>query len=152
MLSLHPLRRVGTRRPADTLWASLGAGIGRLRHRDDLGFPSSSDSDVRLFAHRRRAPSVPLTEVLSGELQAEAGLDSFAFDIKGGDRDFALAAPRCAASTIALAWRGVRRFVAHPRFRWGTRHATGGLGPRGGQLRGKRLGVHGRHTPSPPCP
>ncbi len=30
--------------------------------------------------------SVPFTDVLSGELRAEADIDSFAFDIKDGDR------------------------------------------------------------------
>ena len=65
------------------LWASLGAGMGDLRHRDDLGFPSWSRSDVRLHAYAVGA-SVPLAEVLFGELDAEADIESFAFKIKGG--------------------------------------------------------------------
>ena len=67
------------------LWASLGAGLGDLRHRDDLGFPSWSSSDVRLRAYAVGA-SVPLADVLSGDLDAEAGIESFAFEIKGGGR------------------------------------------------------------------
>ena len=67
------------------LWASLGAGIGHLRHRDDLGFPSWSRSDVRLLSHAAGA-SLPLADVLSGELQAEAGTESFSLEIEGGDR------------------------------------------------------------------
>ncbi|MDE0392721.1 MAG: hypothetical protein OXI57_11715 [Rhodospirillales bacterium] len=65
------------------LWASLGAGTGDLRHRDDLGFPSRSRSDVRLSFYGLGA-SVPVAEVLSGELDAEAGIDGFAFEIEGG--------------------------------------------------------------------
>ena len=67
------------------LWASLGAGLGDLRHRDDLGFPSWSRSDVRLRSYAAGV-SVPLADVLSGELGAEAGIESFAFEIEGGDR------------------------------------------------------------------
>ena len=64
-------------------WASLGAGMGELRHRDDLGFPSWSRSDVRLLAYDVGA-SVPVADVLSGELQAEAGIEAFALEIAGG--------------------------------------------------------------------
>ena len=67
------------------LWASLGAGLGDLRHRDDLGFPSWSRSGVRFRAYALGA-SVPLAEVLSGELDAEADIESFVFEIEGGDR------------------------------------------------------------------
>ncbi len=67
------------------LWASVGAGLGHLRHRDDLGFPSWSRSDVRLLSQAAGA-SLPLADVLSGELQAEAGIESFSFEIKGGDQ------------------------------------------------------------------
>ena len=67
------------------LWASLGAGLGDLRHRDDLGFPSWSSSDVRLRAYALGG-SVPLADVLSGDLDAEAGIESFAFEIEGGGR------------------------------------------------------------------
>ena len=62
---------------------SLGAGMGELRHRDDLGFPSWSRSDMRLLAYDVGA-SVPVADVLSGELQAEAGIESFALEIEGG--------------------------------------------------------------------
>ena len=67
------------------LWASLGAGLGDLRHRDDLGFPSWSRSNVRFRAYALGG-SVPLAEVLSGKLDAEADIESFAFEIEGGDR------------------------------------------------------------------
>ncbi|MCY4498164.1 MAG: hypothetical protein OXC14_12850 [Rhodospirillaceae bacterium] len=67
------------------LWASLGAGTGRLSHRDDMGFPSWSRSDVRLRAHAVGA-ALPTADVLSGKLEAEAGIESFAFEIEGGDR------------------------------------------------------------------
>ena len=67
------------------LWASLGAGLGNLRHRDDLGFPSWSSTDVRLRAYALGG-SVPLADVLSGDLDAEAGIESFAFEIEGGGR------------------------------------------------------------------
>ena len=67
------------------LWASLGAGSGSLRHRDDLGFPSWSHSDVQLRTYAAGA-SIPLAEVMHGELQALADIESFAFEIEGGDR------------------------------------------------------------------
>ncbi|MCY4428917.1 MAG: putative Ig domain-containing protein, partial [Rhodospirillales bacterium] len=67
------------------LWASLGAGLGDLRHRDDLGFPSWSSSDVRLRAYALGG-SVPLADVLSGDLDAEAGIESFVFEVEGGGR------------------------------------------------------------------
>ena len=113
------------------LWASLGAGTGRLRHRDDLGFPSWSRSDVRLLAHAAGA-SVPLAEVLSGELQAEAGIDSFSFDIKGGDRiSSALPTMRGLDYRAGLAWSAPVR--GSPSASLAYRHATGD-GPEGGRL------------------
>ena len=65
------------------VWGSLGAGSGTLRHRDALGFPSWSDSDVELRTWALGA-ALPLAGVLSGELQAEADVASFAFDVEGG--------------------------------------------------------------------
>ena len=67
------------------IWASLGTGAGSLSHRDDLGFPSWSRSDLRLFAYAAGA-SVPVADVLSGELEAETSIESFALDIEGGGR------------------------------------------------------------------
>ena len=67
------------------VWASLGAGIGDLGHRDDLGFPSRSRSDVRIRAYAVEG-SIPLADVLSGELGVEAGFESLAFEIEGGHR------------------------------------------------------------------
>jgi hypothetical protein len=97
----------------------LGAGLGDLRHRDVLGFPSWSSSDVQLRTYAAGA-SVPLASVLSGELDAEAGVESFAFDIKGGGqistslptlrgRDYraglAWSAPIRGAPSMSLAYR-----------------------------------------------
>ena len=84
ILALHPFAAWHAS-SGEHLWASLGAGMGELRHRDDLGFPSWSRSDVRLLAYTVGA-SVPVADVLSGELQAEAGIESFALEIEGGGR------------------------------------------------------------------
>ena len=101
------------------LWASLGAGAGDLRHRDDLGFRSWSRSDVQLRAYAAGL-SVPVAQVLSGDLDAEAGVESFAFEIEGGGqisaalptlrgRDYraglAWSAPVAGAPSLSLAWR-----------------------------------------------
>ena len=118
MFSVHPFAawHAPTR---GHLWASLGAGLGDLRHRDDLGFPSWSSSDVQLRTYAAGA-SVPLADVLSGELDAEAGIESFAFDIEGGGqisdslptlrgRDYraglAWSAPVRGAPSVSLAYR-----------------------------------------------
>ncbi len=84
VFSVHPFAAWHWRSGAH-LWASLGAGLGELRHRDDAGFPSRARSDVRLRAYAAGA-SVPLTEVWSGQIDAEAGLESFRFEIEGGSR------------------------------------------------------------------
>ncbi len=130
ILSLHPF--AAWHAPTGGhLWASLGAGSGRLRHRDDLGFPSWSDSDVRLFAHAVGA-SVPVADVLSGELQAEAGIDSFAFDIKGGDRiSSSLPMMRGLDYRAGLAWSAP--VVGAPSVSIAYKHLTGD-GPEGGRL------------------
>ena len=84
LLSLHPF--AAWHAPSGGhVWASLGAGGGSLSHRDDLGFRSWSRSDVRLRAYAAGA-SVPVADVLSGELRADAGIESFALDIEGGGR------------------------------------------------------------------
>ena len=132
ILSLHPF--AAWHAPSGGhIWASLGAGSGRLRHRDDLGFPSWSGSNVLLFT-RAAGGSVPLAEVLSGELEAEAGIESFAFDIKGGDRiSSSLATMNGLDYHVGLAWsapvRGslsVWEVYNSPRFPWptGTRPGT----------------------------
>ncbi|MCY4496447.1 MAG: hypothetical protein OXC14_04105, partial [Rhodospirillaceae bacterium] len=84
IFSLHPFAawHIPT---GGRLWASLGAGTGHLRHRADFGCPSWSRSDVRLHAHAVGA-ALPIADVLSGELKAEADVESFAFEIEGGDR------------------------------------------------------------------
>lgn len=81
-LSLHPFAAWHAS-SGGYFWASLGAGAGELRHRDDLGFPSWSRSDASLLSYAAGA-AVPVAEVLSGELQAEAGIESFALKIEGG--------------------------------------------------------------------
>ena len=130
VLSLHPF--AAWHAPTGGhLWASLGAGRGDLRHRDDLGFPSWSASDTSLRAHAAGA-SVPLASVLSGELHAEAGIDSFAFDIKGGGRiSSSLPTMRGVDYRAGLAWSAPVR--GSPSVSLAYRHATGD-GPEGGQL------------------
>ena len=130
ILSLHPF--AAWHLPSGGhLWASLGTGIGHLRHRDDLGFPSWSSSDVRLLAHAVGA-SVPLADVLSGELQAEAGIESFAFDIEGGDRiSSSLPTMRGRDYRAGLAWSAP--VPGAPSVSIAYKHLTGD-GPEGGQL------------------
>ena len=122
ILSLHPFAAWHAL-TGGHLWASLGVGRGTLRHRDDLGFPSWSASDLSLRAHAAGA-SVPLAEVLSGELQAEAGIDSFAFDIKGGGRiSSSLPTMRGVDYRTGLAWSAPVR--GSPSVSLAYRHATG---------------------------
>ena len=118
ILSVHPF--AAWHAPSGGhLWASLGAGAGDLRHRDDLGFRSWSRSDVQLRAWAAGL-SVPVAQVLSGDLDAEAGIESFAFEIEGGGqisaalptlrgRDWraglAWSAPVTGAPSLSLAWR-----------------------------------------------
>ena len=113
------------------LWASLGAGTGRLRHRDDMGFPSWSRSDVRLRAHAAGA-ALPIADVLSGELEAEAGIESFAFEIEGGDRiSSTLPTMRGRDYRAGLAWSAP--IAGAPSLSVAYKHLTGD-GPEGGQL------------------
>ena len=130
ILSLHPFAAWHTP-SGGHLWASLGGGTGRLRHRDDLGFPSSSGSDVRLLAHALGA-SVPLADVLSGELQAEAGVEWFSFDIKGGGR-ISSSLPTMSGRDYraGLAWSAP--IPGAPSVSIAYKHLTGD-GPEGGQL------------------
>ena len=118
ILSVHPF--AAWHAPSGGhLWASLGAGAGDLRHHDDLGFPSWSRSDVSLRAWTAGL-SVPVAQVLSGDLDAEAGIESFAFEIEGGGqisaalptlrgRDWraglAWSAPVAGTPSLSLAWR-----------------------------------------------
>ena len=118
IISLHPF--AAWHLPSGgRLWASLGAGAGELRHRDDLGFPSRSSSGVRFGAYAVGA-SVPVADLLSGDLEAEAGIESFALEIEGGGqistslptvrgRDYraglAWAAPVPGAPTLSMAYR-----------------------------------------------
>ncbi len=113
------------------LWASLGAGTGRLSHRDDVGFPSWSRSDVRLRAHAVGA-ALPIADVLSGELEAEAGIESFAFEIEGGDRiSSTLPTMRGRDYRAGLAWSAP--VAGAPSLSVAYEYLTGD-GPEGGQL------------------
>ena len=130
ILSLHPF--AAWHAPSGGhFWASTGAGAGSLSHRDDLGFRSWSRSDVRLFAYAVGA-SVPVADVLSGELQAEAGIESFAFDIKGGGRiSSSLPTFRGRDYRAGLAWSA--SVTGAPSLSVAYKHLTGD-GPEGGQL------------------
>ena len=103
MVSLHPF--VAWHAPSGGhLWMSVGAGLGELRHRDAPDFPSVSSSDVRLQAYGLEG-TVPLADVLSGTLDAEAGIESFAFDIEGGGQiSAALPTLRGRDYRAGLAW------------------------------------------------
>ena len=112
IISVHPFAAWHTGF-GGKLWASLGAGTGDLRHRDDLGFPSRSRSDVRLSSYGLGA-SVPLAEVLSGELGAEAGIDGFAFEIEGGGQiSTSLPTLRGRDYRAGLAWSAPVRGTPH---------------------------------------
>ena len=133
ILSLHPF--AAWHMPSGgNLWTSLGAGTGQLRHRDDLGFPSWSRSDVHLRSYAVGG-SVPVADVLAGELEAEAGVESFAFEIEGGDRiSSALPTLRGRDWRAGLTWSAPVRGA--PSLSVAYRHLTGD-GPEGGQLEAK---------------
>ena len=133
ILSLHPF--AAWHLPSGGhVWTSLGAGTGELRHRDELGFPSWSRSDVRLRAYAAGA-SLPVADVLAGELEAEAGVEGFAFEIEGGDRiSSALPTLRGRDWRTGLAWSAP--VAGAPSVSMAYRHLTGD-GPEGGQLEAK---------------
>ena len=130
ILSLHPF--AAWHMPSGgSVWTSLGAGAGGLRHRDDLGFPSWSRSDVQLRAYAAGA-SLPVADIMSGELEAEAGVESFAFEIEGGDRiSSELPTMRGRDWRAGFAWSAPVRGA--PSLSVAYRHLTGD-GPEGGQL------------------
>ena len=133
IFSLHPF---AAWHPAagGHFWTSLGAGVGELRHRDELGFPSWSRSDVRLRAYAAGA-SVPVADFLAGELEAEAGIEAFAFEIEGGGRiSSALPTLRGRDWRTGLAWSAP--VAGAPSLSMAYRHLTGD-GPEGGQLEAK---------------
>ena len=133
IFSLHPFAAWHMPSGGD-VWASLGAGTGQLRHRDDHGFPSWSRSDVRLRAYAAGA-SVPVAEVLSGEVEAEAGVEAFAFEIEGGGRiSSSLPTLRGRDWRAGVAWSAPVRGA--PSLSVAYRHQTGD-GPEGGQLETK---------------
>ena len=133
ILSLHPF--AAWHLPSGGhVWTSLGAGTGELRHRDELGFPSWSRSDVRLRAYSAGA-SVPIADFLSGELEAQAGVEGFAFEIEGGDRiSSALPTLRGRDWRTGLAWSAP--VAGAPSVSMAYRQLTGD-GPEGGQLEAK---------------
>ena len=130
ILSLHPF--AAWHAPSGgRFWASIGAGAGNLSHRDDLGFRSWSRSDVRLFAYAVGA-SVPVTDMLSGALQAEAGIESFALDIEGGGRiSSSLPTLKGRDWRAGLTWSAP--VSSTPSVSMAYRHLTGD-GPEGGRL------------------
>ena len=130
LLSLHPF--AAWHAPSGGhVWASLGAGEGSLSHRDDLGFPSWSRSDVRLRAYAAGA-SVPVADVLSGELRADAGIESFALDIEGGGRiSSSLPTLKGRDWRAGLTWSAP--VSGAPSVSMAYKHLTGD-GPEGGQL------------------
>ena len=104
IFSLHPFMAWHAR-SGGHVWASLGAGSGRLRHRDDLGFPYWSRSDVQLRTWALGG-ALPLAEVLAGSLEAQADVESFAFEIEGGGRiSTSLPTLRGRDYRAGLAWR-----------------------------------------------
>ena len=130
IFSLHPFAAWHLR-SGGHLWASLGAGSGQLRHRDDLGFPSWSRSDLRLRAHAAGV-SVPVADILSGEVEVEAGIEAFAFEIEGGDRiSSSLPTLRGRDYRAGLTWSAPVRGA--PSLSVAYKHLTGD-GPEGGQL------------------
>ena len=117
IFSLHPFAAWHPAAGGD-VWMSLGAGTGELRHRDELGFPSWSRSEVRLRAYAAGA-SVPVADFLAGELEAEAGIEAFAFEIEGGGRiSSALPTLRGRDWRTGLAWSAP--VAGAPRCRWRT--------------------------------
>ena len=130
ILSLHPFAAWHAS-SGGHLWASLGAGVGELRHRDDLGFPSWSRSDVRLHAYTVGG-SVPVADVLSGELEAEADIESFALGIEGGGSiSSSLPTMRGRDYRAGLAWSAP--VPGAPSVSMAYKHLTGD-GPEGGSL------------------
>ena len=130
ILSLHPFAAWHAS-SGGHFWASLGAGMGELRHRDDLGFPSWSRSDVRLLAYDVGA-SVPVADVLSGELQAEAGIESFALEIEGGGNiSSSLPTMRGLDYRAGVTWSAP--VPGEPSVSMAYKHLTGD-GPEGGAL------------------
>ena len=119
--------------------------MGELRHRDDLGFPSWSRSDIRLRAYAAGG-SIPVADVLSGELQAEAGIESFAFEIEGGGRiSSSLPTMRGRDYRAGLAWSAP--IAGAPSLSVAYKHLTGD-GPEGGQLEAKgSVSVQGLFDP-----
>ena len=144
ILSVHPFAAWHAS-SGGYLWASLGAGMGQLRHRDDLGFPSLSRSDVRLLAYDLGG-SVPVGDVLSGELQAEAGIESFALKIKGGGNiSSSLPTMRGLDYRAGLTWSAP--LPGEPSISMAYKHLTGD-GPEGSALEAKgSLSVAGIFDP-----
>ena len=130
IFSLHPFA-AWHMASGGQLWASLGAGVGQLRHRDGHGFPSWSRSDVRLRTYAAGA-SVPVADVLYGDLQAEAGIESFAFEIEGGGRiSSSLPTLRGRDYRAGLTWSAP--VPGAPSLSMAYKQLTG-EGPEGGQL------------------
>ena len=129
-LSMHPFAAWHAS-SGGHIWASVGAGTGELRHRDDLGFPSWSRSDARLLTSAVGG-SLPLAELFHGELQAEAGIETFALEIEGGGRiSSSLPTMRGRDYRAGLAWSAP--LPGSPSMSMGYKHLTR-VGADGGSL------------------
>ena len=129
-LSMHPFAAWHAS-SGGHVWASVGAGTGELRHRDDLGFPSWSRSDARLLTSAVGG-SLPLAELFHGELQAEAGIETFVLEIEGGGRiSSSLPTMRGRDYRAGLAWSAP--LPGSPSMSMGYKHLTG-VGADGGSL------------------
>ena len=129
-LSLHPF--AAWHAPSGGhVWASVGAGTGELRHRDNLGFPSWSRSGARILTSAV-AGSLPLAELFHGELEAEAGIETFSLEIEGGGRiSSSLPTMRGRDYRAGLAWSAP--LPGAPSLSVGYKHLTGD-GADGGSL------------------
>ena len=144
IVSLHPFA-AWHMASGGHLWASLGAGRGQLKHRDELGFPLRSRSDVQLRAYAAGA-SVPVADLLSGELKVETSIESFAFEIEGGDRvSSSLPVFRGRDWRAGLLWSAP--IAGAPSLSFAYKHLTGD-GPEGGQLEARgSVSVEGLFDP-----
>jgi len=144
LLSLHPF--AAWHAPlGGHVWTSVGFGAGSLSHHDDLGFPSLSRSDVRLRTQAVGA-GLPIANFLSGELEASASIESFAFEIEGGDRiSSTLPALRGRDWRAGLEWSAP--IAGAPSLSFAYKHLTGD-GPEGGQLEARgSVSVEGLFDP-----
>ena len=124
----------GTPRQAGTSGRRWGPDWVNSATRDDLGFPSWSSSDVAARAYALGG-SVPLADVLSGDLDAEVGIESFTFEIEGETGiSSTLPTMRGRDYRAGLAWSAP--IAGAPSLSVAYEYLTGD-GPEGGQLEAK---------------